>query len=491
MNNPTALPAEGYPRRWLALSILLLASFMNLIDVSIVNVALPSMQHGLKATSSQLEWVVAAYVLSLAILLLPLGRLGDIAGRKGIFLAGVLFFTAASGLCGVAPNIDALIWSRVLQGMAAAAMTPQVMAIVGSMFPLKERAFAYSFFALTAGLAAVAGPVAGGLLMHWDLGQLGWRAIFLVNIPIGLLTFVSAVSVVPRVEPHPGLRNDLVGIVIFAVSILAIVFPLVEGRTYGWPAWSFALMAGGVAGLYGFYLWERRRHAQRLPELVPLPLLESRNFVVGTAMTLLFFSGIPGLFMILAIFLQVGYGLTPLQSGLTTVPFPLGVLVASVMVGRLRDRLLSARVAAGSLLLAAGSALLIHNLQSVGSSVNWGAFALPLLIAGTGLGVAVTALFQSILQGVPQKDAGSGSGSLQAFQQVGGALGVAIMGHLFFSSFELDPTAHPGASTPMFLNAASNALWYDVAVFLIVAALVRSLRATKPGASSQPDMAKT
>src|SRR6218665_3354873 len=351
-NPQAATPPD--PRRWPALFFLLLASFMNLIDVTIVNVALPSMQANLGANSSQIEWVVAAYVLAFALFLLPFGRLGDIVGRRKMFLLGVTAFTVGSALCGLAPSIEMLIGARVLQGIAGAMMTPQVLSIVTVIFPPKERGFAFSFFGLTAGLASVAGPMAGGVLISADLWGLDWRPIFLVNIPIGILTVAAAWRLVPKIAPHPGLTNDYVGIGIFGLAILAVVFPLVEGRAYGWPLWAFAMIVVGLLGLVAFYFWEKRRDAAGKSELLPVRLLENRNFVIGTLMTLIFFSGVPGLFMILAIFLQSGFGLTPLESGFTTIPSPIGVLIVSLIGGRLGSRYLSWRVAIGSLLLAGG-----------------------------------------------------------------------------------------------------------------------------------------
>lgn len=470
---------DADPHRWPALAILLLASFMNMVDVSIVNVALPSIQSGLATSSSQVEWVVAAYVLSFALFLLPLGRLGDIVGRRGMFLLGVFAFTVSSALCGFAPDIEMLIGARVAQGVAAAMMIPQVMSIVAVIFPPAERSFAFSFFALTAGLASVAGPIAGGLLVSADLWDLDWRPIFLVNIPLGLVCLPAAWRFVPPVSPHPGLRNDFIGIALFGLSILAIVFPLVEGRAYGWPSWTFILLAAGLAGLVLFYVWQRRRARQQRAELLPVALIENRNFAIGTVMTLLFFSGIPGLFMVLALFLQSGFGFTPLESGLTTIAFPVGVLLASLTGGRLANRFLSLRVAAGSLLLAFGMFYLRFVVVGIGDMVDRQAFVPPLLIAGVGLGVAVTALFQTILQGVPPQDAGSGSGALQAFQQVGGAIGVALVGQLFFTGLE-QGGARALPAHDVFTAAAGNALWYEIGAFLAVALLVPLLRPLSP-----------
>ncbi len=488
MNSPYTMPQtseEADPRRWLALAILLLASFMNLVDVTIVNVALPSMQANLGANSSQIEWVVAAYVLSFALFLLPFGRLGDIFGRRRMFLAGVTAFTLGSALCGLAPSIETLIGARVLQGIAGALMTPQVLSIVQVMFPPRERGLAFSSFGLTAGLASVTGPIAGGLLISADLWGLDWRPIFLVNIPLGILAVAAALRLVPKITPHPGLTNDFVGIAIFGLSILAVVFPLVEGRVYGWPLWAFGLIAAGLAGLVLFYFWEKRRDGAGLTELLPVALLENRNFVVGTLMTLIFFSGVPGLFMILAIFLQSGFGLSPLESGLTTIPFPIGVLLVSFVSGRLGSRFLSWRVAIGSLLLAGGMAYLRWTFSQVGDPLSHWDFVPPLFVSGVGLGLAVSALFQTILTGVPPRDAGSASGVLQAFQQVGGALGVALVGEIFFTWLEHAREWGATSQHSAFINAATNAAWYEIAAFLVVALMVPLIRRLPQPAAGQ------
>jgi EmrB/QacA subfamily drug resistance transporter len=478
---PPATAAAPDPRRWVALAVLLLASFMNLIDVTIVNVALPAMQSDLGANSSQIEWVVAAYVLSFALFLLPFGRLGDIVGRRGMFLVGVGAFTVGSALCGLAPTIDTLIGARILQGIAGAMMTPQVLAITTVMFPPKERGFAFSFFGLTAGMASVAGPIAGGLLISADFWGLDWRPIFLVNIPLGIFAAIMAWRLVPKVAPHPGLTNDYVGMLIFGAAIVAIIFPLVEGRVYGWPLWCFGLIVAGLLGLVLFFFWEKALDRAGKTELLPIPLFENRNFVVGTLMTLVYFSGVPGLFMILAIFFQSGFGLTPLESGLTTVPFPLGVLIVSLLNGRIGNRWLSGRVAVGALLLALGMLWLRFTIGDVVDTIDHWQFVPALFIAGIGMGMGVSALFQTILQGVPGKDAGSASGSLQAFQQVGGALGIALVGEIFFGTIQAGTAGAQGNMHPVFMAAAQNAMIYQVAAFLVVAAMVLLLR--KPAAA--------
>jgi EmrB/QacA subfamily drug resistance transporter len=464
------------PRRWIALAVLLLATFMNLMDMTIVNVALPSLQQNLGASSNQIEWVVAAFQLAFALGLLPFGRLGDIVGRRGMFIVGVLGFTAASAFCGLAPNIETLIFARALQGLAGAAMTPQVLAIAQVIFPMSERGFAFSFFGLASGLAAVSGPIIGGTLIAGDFYGLDWRPIFLVNVPIGIFAAVAAWLLISRIPAHRQLSNDFVGIGLFGLAILGLVFPLIEGRSYGWPLWTWGLIAGALALLAVFYLWERGRERSGRAELLPVKLLANRNFALGVAMSLVFFSGVPGFFLVIAIFLQVGFGLTPLESGLTTVPFSIGVLIASYISGRLKSRFLSQRVATGSLMLAIGMAYVRYVIGTVGTEVDHWAFLPPLLLSGVGLGVAISGLFQTILMGVPPRDAGSASGSLQAFQQVGGSLGVAIAGEIFFTWLDHAQLWGATSKPEAFIRAAQASTIYEICAFLAVAVMVLFLK---------------
>jgi len=464
-------PDTADPRRWPALFVLLIANFMNLIDVTIVNVALPSMRDGLGATDNQIEWVVAAYVLAFALGLLPFGRLGDILGRTTMFLWGVGAFTIASALCGLSPNIEFLIVARIIQGLAGAMMTPQVLAIATVTFPPHERGQAFSLFGLSAGLASVCGPILGGVLISAQLFGLEWQPIFLVNIPVGIAAVIAGYFLIPRLPGHPALRNDYVGILLFAVSIVLVVFPIIEGRAYGWPAWTFGMIVLGLIGIALFVLWTRARARNGEPQLLNYDLIANRDFMFGAFVITVFASGIPGMFMVISIFLQSGFGLTPLASGLTNTPFSVGVLIASGIAGRFGAHYLRSRLAAAGALLSAGILWLHLIIAGAGEAFNPWSFLVPLLIAGVGLGLGFSSLFQLVLRNVPHRDAGAGSGALQAFQQVGGALGVAVVGEMFFGSLA-NGFAAGGQPHGVFADAASFALWYQVASFLLVLLLV-------------------
>ncbi|HQZ11328.1 MAG TPA: DHA2 family efflux MFS transporter permease subunit [Devosia sp.] len=472
--------ADADPRRWPALIVLLLASFMNLLDVTIVNVALPSLQENLGAEASQIEWVIAAYVLAFALGLLPFGRLGDIVGRTRMFLIGVSAFTIASALCGLSPNIETLIAARVLQGLSAAMMTPQVLAIAQVTFPPEEKGLAFSLFGLSSGLASVAGPIAGGLLIGGDLWGLDWRPIFLVNIPVGILAVVAGWFLIPRTPGHPSLRNDYVGIGLFALATVLVVFPLIEGRTYGWPVWAWAMMAGSVVVGGLFILWQRRRDSLGEPQLLNFSLISNGNYLLGLLITMIFASGIPGMFMVISLLLQSGYGFTPLESGLTNTPFSVGVLAVSLLAGRFGQSYLRTRLGIGAAMLVIGLGWLHLIIGGLGDSINHWTFLPPLFMAGIGLGLGFSGLFQAVLAGVPPRDAGAGSGALQAFQQVGGAVGVALVGELFFTSLA---GSFSSGSTPhqAFAGAASLATTYQVVSFALVVLLVPFLKVGAPG----------
>ncbi|HVX72544.1 MAG TPA: MFS transporter [Devosia sp.] len=481
--------AEADPRRWLALAVLLIASFMNLIDVTIVNVAIPSMQQDLGANASQIEWVIAAYVLAFALGLLPFGRLGDIVGRTRMFLIGVGAFSAASAFCGLAPSIEWLIAARTVQGLAGAMMTPQVLAIATVTFPPEERGQSFSLFGLAAGLAAVAGPIVGGLLIGADLGGLDWRPIFLVNVPVGIVAVVLGWFIIPRPPGHPELRNDYAGIALFAAAMLALVYPLIEGRSVDWAPWTWELMGLAAVLLVLFVLWERRMARLGRPQLLSYSLITNGNFLLGAGITTIFASGIPGFFMVISIMLQVGFGFSPIESGLTNTPFSVGVLLVSLVAGRFGSSYLRTRVALAAGMLVVGIAWLHVIMARLGDSIDHWSFLPPLLLAGLGLGLGFSALFQTVLNGIPARDAGAAAGSLQAFQQVGGSIGVALVGQIFFASLGDVGTLFrtgPAAVHAAFASSAATATWYQIVSFALVIALVFLVRPRTPQPQRAP-----
>ncbi|MCU0907151.1 MAG: MFS transporter [Rhodobacteraceae bacterium] len=474
---PSQAPLPG---RRAAMAVLLLANFMNLIDVTIVNVAVPSLQADLGASDSGIAWIIAAYIFTFALWLVPAGRMGDLYGRRRMFLIGVAIFTVASALCGLATSTEGLIAARVAQGLGGALMTPQTLALVPALFPPQERGAVFALFGVTAGLAAVAGPILGGVLIGADILGLGWRPIFLVNLPLGALAIWGALRLVPAVPGRPTLGVDFVGMALAGLAVLLALFPLIEGRNLGWPLWCLVLlaMAVPVAGL--FALWQRRQAARGAPQLIPASLLRARSFLLGGGAAALFFSGVPGFFLVLALYLQVGHGLTPLQSGLTTTPFSVGpfsvgIFAASVLSSRLGARWPRRRIAAGAVLVAAAMLGLRELVLYGDAAITWWRYAVPLSVAGIGLGTAVSPLFQTALADVPPDAAGVASGAVQALQQVGSAFGVAIMGEIFFARLA---RSAGGAGAPLhadYAAALTQAMVYATVAFAAVAVLSAAL----------------
>lgn len=458
--------------RWRAMAVLYLASFMNLIDISIVNVALPQIHIDTGATSTQLKWVAEAYVLALAVGLLPFGRFGDVFGRRRIFLWGLTGFTAASVICGLAPNINSLITARAIQGIAAAMMVPQVLAMVHVLFPPDEKARVFGLFGTVSSLGVVAGPVLGGAVISADLAGLGWRPTFLVNLPIGIAALIGAWVWLPPTKPDGQNRPDWIGSLLFAVAIFLLVYPLIEGRRLGWPWWSFTLMISAVPAGLLFAKYEYRRDTDGHSVLLPIGLLANAQYLSRLGLITLFFSGIPGLFLVLALFFQSGFGLTALQSGLVTTPFPVGVMLASMTTQRLGDHFLQGRIACGAGLLVVGMAGLLVEIRSTGALLNTLAFIPPLLICGIGMGSAVMALFQVTMSNVSEDNAGAGSGAMQAFQQIGAALGIAVTGQIFFSLLGNSGLGAALEDTSRYVRAAAWATTYSIFIFAGLTALV-------------------
>lgn len=454
MTEPKDPGRVGNP--WAATVLLLMGNFMNLVDVSIVNVALPSIKADLNATETQIEWISAAYVLAFAVALLPCGRFGDKLGRKRLFLSGVALFTLASVLCGLAPGVGVLIGARALQGIGGAMMVPQVMAIMHVIFPPDQKARAFALAGVVVSLGAVTGPLLGGLLITADLYGLDWRPIFLVNLPVGLLVVLGGLKLIPRLDSARGMAIDWPGVALFALAVTLVVLPMIEGPLLGWPWWSLALLA---LALPVAALFLRRQHALERAgreQLLPVALLRDGGFLSGVTVVMLHFSAIPGMFLVLAIYFQTGFGLSPLESGLATAPFPLGVMVGSWITGRFGTRILTARIALGAAVLLAGMAWLRHLGGHPPMPFGVTTLAGPLALNGLGMGLAISPLFQLVLKDVPGRIAGAATGGMQAFQQVGAAIGIAIVSSLFFVALR------GGADHPA---ALAHALSYQLVVF--------------------------
>jgi EmrB/QacA subfamily drug resistance transporter len=452
--------------RWLILTVLLTAAFLGTLDFFIINLALPAIQETLHANFAQVQLVIAAYGLAYAVCLITGGRLGDIFGRKRIFLIGVAGFTLASVLCGTAPSPEALIAFRVLQGISGSLLFPQVLSLVQVIFPPAERGRAFAVFGLAQGTASFSGIMLGGLLVEADLFGLGWRPIFLVNLPIGLVTLTAAWFLVPESRSPKARRLDLTGVAIASAALLLLVYPLVQGREAGWPWWAFTCLAAAPPALAGFLCYERRVLNRGGSPLVELALFRNRRFAVGLATSFAFCCGLSAFFLTMTLFLQHGLGLDPIAASRAIAPFAVGYLSSSALAVRLGPRLgrLVILVGVSTMSVALGGLIVLTHWQ--GTDLTPLTLMPVLLVYGLGQGLVFPPLNAATLSRVPTADAGSASGVLSTVQQISFALGVAMIGSVFFVALgpAADPAGHADAlGTALLCNVALLALTFALA----------------------------
>ncbi|WP_328857462.1 DHA2 family efflux MFS transporter permease subunit [Williamsia herbipolensis] len=447
--------------RGLAIAVLTFAMFMDLMDVTIVNVALPAIRDDLDASPSQLEWLIGGYVLAFAGVLITAGRLGDRYGRQRVFIVGIVGFTLASLTASLAQNGETLVGSRVGQGLFAGLMVPQVLASVQALYKPRERAPIFAIIGVITALAAVIGPVLGGWLVTSNPFGGGWRAIFFINVPVGVIIAIAAVAFVPNTKAERPSPLDPLGVLLAVGGILLLVYPLVEGRQLGWPVWSFVLMALSPVVLLLFVLNERRHDADGA--MMPLRLFTDRGFTGGIAIQFLFQGSITSFFLILALYVQTGLGFSAIASGALTLPFSLGAMLAAGVAAALVSRLGRILPAVGGVLITIGTAWTIQVLRSEGTSYSAWDSVIPMAIAGIGLTVMLVPLLDIALATVDTRDSGAASGVLGTFQQVGGALGVAVTGVIFFD-------AAGRYSQPELLHALSLAAWVPIIGYALAAA---------------------
>ena len=424
------------PKRWAALVVLLTGAFLPAFDFFVVNVALPSIQSGLGARPSDLELVVAGYGLAFAVLLVTGGRLGDLFGRKRLFIIGMIGFTIASALCGIAINPAMLIASRILQGLTAALLNPQVLAIIRVTFPEHERARAIGFFGTTLGVASIMAQLIGGGLVQADVFGLSWRPIFLVNVPVGAVALFFAASTLrdSRTEGRPTL--DWGGIALLSLFLILLSYPLVEGIGAGWPRWMVLSLFASIPAFALFVFYEWALQLRNRSPLVNLRLFRDPGFSLGLVMALTFFGGLSAFFMGLTIFLQQGLGYTPFATGLVFLGFGFGFVGCSLVSARLARRIGPRAISVGTTMMATGLVGIIW-LAHVAHGTPLNVFAMwPILIwYGSGQGLALPTLVSSVVGSsrIPAQEAGAASGMFTMLQQTAFSLGVAVIMGLFFT----------------------------------------------------------
>ncbi|MEU8121371.1 MFS transporter [Spirillospora sp. NPDC049024] len=475
-------PGDGAaqaPRRWLGLSAILAATLLNLLDSTVVNVAAPAIRADLGGSYSALQWTAAGYTLALAVALLTGGRLGDMFGRRPVLLAGAAGFMAMSVACAFAWSPESLIAARVAQGLCAAVMVPQGFGLIRDLFG-RDTGKAFALFGPVIGLATILGPVVAGLLIDADLFGTGWRAIFLVNVPVG----AYALAVGARALPAPAAADrsgglDGAGMLLGGLGMSMLVYPLVQGRELGWPAWSLALLAGSVPVLALFALHQLRRTRRGRTPLVRLSVFANRAYASGVLFVIVFFGAIAGFSLATGLFLQLGLGYTPLAASLAMSSWAVGAFAGSAFSGMTMTRLGRRILHLGLALMAAGLTALYAVFEAVGTGVGGWHLAAPLLLFGAGMGMIFVPLFDVIVAGIADHEVGSGSAALESVQQLGASLGIAVLGTVFFGAIGapvagrfLAPAALEAAEQVTALTAGLTA-----AAFLIAFLLPRGARA--------------
>jgi EmrB/QacA subfamily drug resistance transporter len=454
------------PRRWLVLVVVSAASFLGVLDFFIVNVSIPAIKENLRANFAEIQLMIAGYGLTYAVCLITGGRLGDILGRKRMFLAGMAGFTLASALCGLAPTPAVLIAARILQGITGAIMFPQVLSIIQVSFPVHERAAAFGIFGMIVGTGSFSGNVLGGLLVQGNLFGLGWRPIFLVNLPLGVVALVAAAYLVHESRSPKAVRLDLGGVALVSIGLFLLVYPLVEGREAGWPLEMFVCLAASLPALATFARYEKWISGRGGSPLVELGLFRNRVFVAGLITTMVYYGGLSAFFLTVTVYLQEGLGLSPLEAGLTFAPFAVGFLIASSLAVKLTPRLGRRVIQLGAFLMASGLVVIITLASVDGTAVPGLGLVPALMVYGVGQGFVMPTLLSTVLSGIPTHDAGSASGVLSTVQQVALAMGVAVIGSVFFAI--LGSPAQPDE----FGRAIAVALIFNLALLAATIGLV-------------------
>jgi MFS family permease len=430
----TAAAKSPYKFRWLVLAVMLAAEIMDLLDSTIVNVAGPDLADALGATSVDLQWIIGGYTLTLGAGLILGGRLGDRYGRRNMFLFGVIGFTIASVACSAATDPTTLIGARLVQGFLGAMLLPQGFGLIRASFPPEEYGKAFAVFGPVFGLGGILGPVLGGALIEANMFDLGWRSVFLVNLPIGIIATVIAWRILPKTPGDKTIKIDLVGTAIIMVSSALLVYPLIQGQVEGWPTWTWVSIAGSLVGFYLFTVQQKFSAKRGGTALIDNNIFKNRSYPLGLGGIFLFFAGMTGLYLVISLFLQIGQGFSAGEAGLGNIPIAVGSAIGGTLSGAILIEKIGRRV----LQLGAG-------LQVVGAialwlgATNFDEFSIwnitpGLVVAGIGTGLVIAALFDLVLSSVGDKEVGSASGVLSAVQSIGSSVGVAIFGTVFFEN---------------------------------------------------------
>jgi EmrB/QacA subfamily drug resistance transporter len=451
---------KGDPKRWLALPMLLTGAFLPILDFNVVNLALPAIRGDLGATASEAQFVISAYAATYAVFLITGGRLGDLFGRRRMFLLGVAGFTIASLFCGVAWSPAVLVAGRILQGFTATMMAPQVLASIRVLFPSEEQGRALGFYGATFGLANICGQILGGALVSSHPFGFVWQAIFLINLPIGLVAFIGGLLFLSDSRPSQVQKLDAGGVVLLSLALILLIYPLVEGRESGWPAWIVAMLVAFPVALIAFVRFEARLAKRGGDPLVALHLLRNSAFVIGLVMALAFYM-LSSFYLTFAVYLQNGLHETPFVAGLAMLPFATGFFVASLVSSYVMRRLGVRALTLGFVLQVLGFGVVMLAVSNVLPQ----SLAVGLICGGLGFGTVMPSVIKAVIGSIDPRHAGLASGIMISTFQIGAALGVAAIGGIFYSALG----AHQNLGA--YAHAFTLALGCNVALLALAAVL--------------------
>lgn len=461
---------------WLALIVLMLGMCMALIDTTIVNVALPTIRTSLNASEATLSWIISGYALAFGLMLIPAGRIGDRIGHKWVFFTGLALFTVASFFCGLATNDVQLVVARVIQGLAGGIFVPAVTAMIQLMFPLNTRGKAFAIMGAVIGVSTAIGPILGGLIIEAFGNENGWRLVFWVNLPIGVIALIAAAILLPaHGEAHEKTGTDPLGLVLLSAGLIALLVPLIEGEDAGWPLWTFLTLAAGVVLIVLFALWEIRFAKAGRSALVPPRLFTHPAFSGGVILALVYFAAFTSIFFVISILWQAGLGHTALESGLVSVPFAVGSIIGASQSDRLSRLLGRTVLVMGTALVAIGLiwVWLVLLLTPASDLTNW-ILLVPLLLAGLGNGCFIAPNAQFIVATVERSEAGAASGVIGVMQRVGSAIGIAVVGSVLFGTLTVSGNT-PQAVADAFASSAASAIAVSAALSVVAFLFVFAL----------------
>ncbi len=476
-NTPASAPAVEVPRRaWQALTVLLLGMFMALLDTTIVNVALPTIETSLDASEATLSWIISGYALAFGLALIPAGKVGDRVGHKWVFFAGLALFTVASFACGLAQNDLQLVVARIVQGLAGGIFVPAVTAFIQLLFPATVRGKAFAIMGAVIGVSTALGPIVGGLIIEVFGDANGWRGVFWVNLPIGVVGLVAAVMLLPnkseqRTGSSPGI--DWIGLALITAGLVALLVPLIEGQEQGWPLWTYVTLVAGVALVAAFAAWEVRYTKRGHNPLVPPRLFTRPAFTGGTILALVYFASFTSIFFTLSLLWQSGLGNSALATGAVMLPFAVGSIIASSQSNKLTLRLGRTILVVGTSLIAVSLIWMWMVLATTEAQdlTNW-KLLLPLFIGGLGNGAFIAPNAQFIVATVDRPDAGAASGVIGTMQRIGSAVGIAVIGSVLFGSLEI---TGPDTVASGFTHAAAVAMSVSAGFAVLALLLVFAL----------------